>query len=88
MGFAAEVRSPASGISFELFTDQPGLQFYSGNIIPKNLSGKKGEEYGPRNGLYLEAQGFPDAPNHDKFPSTVLHPKEKCEITTMVNFQT
>ncbi len=88
VGFAAEVQSPASGISFELFTDQPGLQFYSGNLIPKNLSGKKGEEYGPRQGLCLEAQGFPDAPNQKNFPSAVLNPNEKYNTVTIVDFQT
>lgn len=63
---AATVFAPRTGIKLSVFTTQPGLQFYTGDCL--------GEPFEPRAGLCLEAQRFPDAPNHAGFPSTVLHP--------------
>jgi aldose 1-epimerase len=64
--FAASVYSPESGIRMKLHTDQPGVQFYSGNWL--------GDPFGPRAGLCLEFQDIPNEPNMKGFPSTLLRP--------------
>ena len=69
---AAEARSPVTGISLEVFTDLPGLQFYSGNGIAENVPGKDGAVYGPRYGFCLETQFYPNAVNEEAFASPVL----------------
>ena len=70
MGFrpAALVRSADSGIRMSVYTDRPCIQLYTGNYIPEGLAGKDGAVYHRRQGLALETQGFPDAPNHPSFP--------------------
>ncbi len=72
---AAVLHHPASGRVIELKTTEPGLQFYSGNGLDGTLKGK-GATYGPRSGVCLEPQYFPDSPNQPRFPSTILNPGE------------
>jgi len=82
---AAEVWAAGSGIHLTVFTDRPGVQFYTGNYIPAGLAGKGGAVYGPRQGLCLETQGFPDAPHHSAFPSVVL--RAGTEWTSRTKFE-
>lgn len=86
MKLAAEVYEPATGIDMKVITDQPGLQFYSGNFMDGIDVGKRGERHYYRSGIALEAQNFPDAPNHPNFPSSVLKPGEKYLQTTVYEF--
>jgi aldose 1-epimerase len=72
----ATVRDPKSGRKMELFSDQPGVQFYGGNFLGGSLTGKDGIAYGKRTGFCLETENFPDAPNQANFPSAVLRPGE------------
>ncbi|MDQ2066121.1 aldose epimerase family protein [Xinfangfangia sp. CPCC 101601] len=71
-----EARDPASGRGFRLWTNQPGVQLYTGGHFPEGLPGKGGALYGPRAGFALETQGWPDSPNRPDFPSTMLRPGE------------
>ena len=70
---AARLRHPLSGRVLELHTQEPGVQFYSGNFLDGSLSGK-GRTYAFRSGLCLEPQHFPDSPNQPGFPNTILRP--------------
>ncbi|MCA8973130.1 MAG: galactose mutarotase [Planctomycetes bacterium] len=76
MRHIATLRHVENGRGFELFSDQPGLQFYSGNFLNGNVGGigKGGAVYGYRSGLCLETQHFPDSVNHPHFPNTILEP--------------
>jgi aldose 1-epimerase len=87
MALAATVYEPQSGRFMEVFTDQPGVQFYVGNFLDGTLTGK-GQTYGKRAGLCLETQHFPDSPNQPEFPSTILHPGETYHSTTIYKFST
>lgn len=82
----AELYDPDSGRLMELLTDQPGLQFYSGNFLDGSLVGKKGQKYRFRTALCLEAQHFPDSPNKPNFPSVILRPGEEYGQTTIYRF--
>ena len=82
----AELFDPKSGRVMEILTDQPGLQFYSGNFLDGSIKGKKGIQYDYRTALCLEAQLFPDAPNHTNFPSATLKPGEEYKQTTIYKF--
>lgn len=73
---AARLYEPNSGRVLEIFTTEPGIQFYSGNFLDGSLIGKGGVAYEQYAGLCLEPQHFPDAPNHANFPSTTLCPGE------------
>lgn len=73
---AARVSEPNSGRVIELFSDQPGMQFYSGNFLDGSAKGKGGVAYQFRTAFCLEPQRFPDAPNQPSFPSAVLRPGE------------
>ncbi|MEE3459057.1 MAG: aldose epimerase family protein, partial [Candidatus Faecousia sp.] len=68
----ASVAADRSGLRMRVWTDRPGVQFYTGNYLPAGLRGKDGAVYGPRAALCLETQAWPDAPNHAGFPSIVL----------------
>lgn len=70
----ASARDPASGRGVEILTTQPGLQLYSGNMLDGTVVGRDGVAFRQSAGFALEAQGFPDAPNHPGFPSAVLRP--------------
>jgi aldose 1-epimerase len=85
MALAARVREPASGRVLELFTEEPGVQFYSGNFLDGSLSGK-GRGYAHRAGFCLEPQHFPDAPNQPGFPSTILRPGERYATESRFKF--
>jgi aldose 1-epimerase len=86
MAEAAEVYEPSSGRVLQVMTDQPGVQFYTGNFLDGSITGKGGKVYGHRSGLCLETQHFPDSPNHPKFPSTELKPGQKYHWVTIFRF--
>ena len=69
-------------------TDQPGIQFYSGNFLDGTLVGTSGRMYRQGDGFALETQHFPDSPNHANFPSTVLLPGQVYNTTTIYQFGT
>ena len=80
------VQDPASGRTLEVLTDQPGMQFYSGNYLSARMKGKNGQAYGPRCALALETQGWPDAMNHENFPSILLRPDGVYSHTCIYRF--
>lgn len=86
VSLAAEVYEPATGIVMKVWTDQPGMQFYSGNFMDGTDKGKYGEVHNFRTGIALETQHFPDSPNHEHFPSTVLRPGETYTQHTVYAF--
>ena len=88
LALAARVEEPSSGRVLEVLTDQPGVQFYTGNGLDGSIKGKGGQTYGRRSGLCLETQHFPDSPNEPKFPSTVLKPGQKFHSTTVYRVTT
>jgi aldose 1-epimerase len=81
----AKVVDPKTGRIHEVFTTEPGFQFYSGNFIG-NLQGKAGRRYGRRSGFCLETQHYPDSPNQPSFPTTVLKPGQRYQTTTVHKF--
>jgi aldose 1-epimerase len=83
---AARVKDPASGRTLSIATDQPGLQFYSGNFLDGTLVGTGGRVYRQGDGFALETQHFPDSPNHAGFPSTELKPGQVYQSTTVYQF--
>jgi len=85
---AAEVYEPNSGRVLRMLTDQPGVQFYTGNFFDGTLKGRGGVVYQRRAGLCLETQHFPDSPHHPEFPSTELRPGERFHTTTVFSFST
>ncbi|MEU1459216.1 aldose epimerase family protein [Streptomyces sp. NPDC005727] len=82
----ATLRDPRSGRTLRIATDQPGLQFYSGNFLDGTLTGTGGRTYRQGDALCLETQHFPDSPNHAAFPSTVLRPGQTYRTTTVHTF--
>ena len=84
----AEVCEPATGIRMKIRTDRPGLQFYAGQGMDGREVGKRGDRHALRTGIALETQNFPDAPNHDNFPSSVLRPGETYAQHTVYAFDT
>ncbi len=86
MKHAATLSEPKSGRKMEVWTTEPGLQFYSGNFLDGKLTGKKGDAYVKNDGLCLETQHYPDSPNHPEFPSTILEPGKKYTSTTVYKF--
>ncbi len=84
----AELYEPQSGRLMTVFTDQPGLQFYSGNFLDGTAIGKNGIAYRQRTGLCLEAQAFPDTPNKPQFPPVTLRPGQTYRQTTIYQFST
>ncbi|MGY5013497.1 aldose epimerase family protein [Streptomyces sp. 900105755] len=82
----ATLRDPRSGRTLKIATDQPGLQFYSGNFLDGTLTGTSGRTYRQGDGLCLETQHFPDSPNHASFPSTVLRPGQVYRTRTVHSF--
>ncbi len=85
---AARLYDPDSGREMEVWTTEPGIQFYSGNFLDSHFPGKDGAIYHFRYGLCLETQHFPDAPNQEDFLSTRLNPGETYESTTVYRFLT
>jgi aldose 1-epimerase len=84
---AARVTEPTSGRVLEIFSVEPGLQFYSGNFLDGTLEGK-GKVHNYRTGFCLEPQHFPDSPNQQDFPSTALLPHETYETRMVYRFST
>ncbi|HEY2805807.1 MAG TPA: aldose epimerase family protein [Gemmatimonadales bacterium] len=82
----ARVVEPASGRTLDVLSDQPGVQFYSGNFLDGTLRGKGGRVYQRRFGFCLETQHFPDSPNHPAFASTILRPGERFTSRTIFRF--
>jgi aldose 1-epimerase len=85
---AARLKDPRSGRVLEVLTEEPGIQFYSGNFLDGTLYGTSGRAYRQGDGLALETQHFPDSPNHANFPSTVLRPGDTYDTTTVYRFST
>jgi aldose 1-epimerase len=84
---AAQLFDPSSGRVLTIKTDQPGLQFYSGNFLDGTLYGTSHRQYRQGDGLALETQHFPDSPNEvGKFPSTELDPGQTYDTTTTYQF--
>lgn len=86
MTLAATLYAPENGRLMQVYTDQPGIQFYSGNFLDGRLTGKSGKPYLHRSGLCLETQHYPDSPNHPAFPSTILKPGEEYKSSTIYKF--
>jgi aldose 1-epimerase len=86
MILAARVYEPTSGRIMEVWTDQPGVQFYTGNYLNSTNIGKTGKPYAFRDGFCLETQHFPDSPNQKDFPSVVLEPGHTYRTTTVHKF--
>lgn len=88
---AATVYEPTSGRVMEVWTTEPGVQFYAGNFLDGSNIGKEGKAYKHRYGFCLETQHFPDSPNkqdNEKFPSVVLRPGKQFESQTIYRFTT
>jgi aldose 1-epimerase len=86
MRIAARVYDPESGRQMEVWTVEPGVQFYSGNFLDGTLAGKRGMVYGQHAGLCLETQHFPDSVNQPKFPSTIVRPGTTYHTETILKF--
>ena len=83
---AAHVLEPTSGRTLDVYTTQPGVQFYTGNFLDGSIHGKGGRVYAHRFGFCLETQHFPDSPNKPQFPSTILRPGEQYTSRTVFMF--
>lgn len=86
LALAARVVEPSTGRTLEIYTTEPGIQFYSGNFLDGTITGKGGRAYPFRSGLALETQHYPDSPNHPNFPTTILRPGEKYVSRTVFQF--
>jgi aldose 1-epimerase len=88
ISLAARVVEPTTGRVLEVWTTEPGVQFYTGNFLDGSAHGKGGVSYTRRSAFCLETQHFPDSPNHPEFPSVELNPGERYHTTTIYNFST
>ena len=86
MSLAARVYEQTSGRVMEIWTNEPGVQFYAGNFLDGTLTGKGGKVYQYRYGFCLETQHYPDSPNKPNFPSTTLRPGQTYKTTTIHKF--
>jgi aldose 1-epimerase len=86
LSLAARLMGPESGRVMEIFTTEPGIQFYGGGWLDGSIVGKGGKVYGPCHGLCLETQHYPNSPNQPGFPSTVLRPGETYRSRTVHRF--
>lgn len=86
LALAARVRDPESGRVMEIYTTEPGIQFYTGNFLDGSFAGKDGVVYEKNGAFCLETQHFPDSPNQPNFPSTILRPGETYRHTTKHKF--
>lgn len=82
----ADAKSNSSGIQMEVYSDQPGIQLYTGNFLDGSIVSKKKNKYEKNSGFCLETQHFPNSPNEDNFPTVVLNPGEKYDTTTVFKF--
>ena len=83
---AASVYEPTTGRVMQVWTTEPGVQFYTGNFLDGTLTGKSGKVYQKRYGLCLETQHYPDSPNHPQFPTTTLRKGATYKSTTIYRF--
>ncbi|GHT39552.1 aldose 1-epimerase [Bacteroidia bacterium] len=83
---AAKVTSPASGISLEVYTSEPGMQVYTGNFLDGTVTGKKGTVYNQRAAICLETQHFPDSPNHPEWATVLLEPGQTYRSECIFKF--
>jgi aldose 1-epimerase len=83
---AVRLSEKSSGRWMEIYTDQPGVQFYTGNFLDGSIQGKNGIVYRKYSGIVLETQHFPDSPNRPEFPTTILRPGEKYQSQTVYKF--
>jgi aldose 1-epimerase len=88
MTLDAVLHEPTTGRIMTMSSDQPGLQFYTGNFLDGTTYGVSGHQYRQGDGLCLESQHFPDSPNHPAFPSTRLNPGETFKSNTVHKFST
>lgn len=79
---------PETGRTMEVLTTEPGIQFYSGNFLDGSLEGPNGEKFLKHSALCLETQHYPDSPNQEHFPSTILDPEDTYQTTTVYKFGT
>jgi aldose 1-epimerase len=86
LSFAARAYEPISGRAMDVYTEEPGVQFYSGNFLDGTIQGKTGNIYGRHSGFCLETQHFPDSPNRPDFPSTILRPDHTYRTCTAYCF--
>ncbi|MBI2071856.1 MAG: galactose mutarotase [Gemmatimonadetes bacterium] len=86
IGHAAQVVEPSTGRTLDIYTTEPGLQFYSGNFLDGSITGKGGRVYRRRYGFCLETQHYPDSPNQARFPSTILRPGHEYRSRTVFVF--
>ncbi len=85
---AARLTSPASGITLEVYTNEPGIQVYSGNFLNGHVEGKGGVVYNRRAAVCLETQHYPDSPNKPEWPSVVLEPGQTYRSECIFRFST
>ena len=83
---AARLVSPESGISLEVYTNEPGIQVYTGNFLDGTQIGKKGIVYQQRAAVCLETQHYPDSPNKPEWPSVVLEPGQTYNSRVIYQF--
>lgn len=88
LALCARVYEPTSGRIMEIYTIEPGVQFYTGNFLDGSITGKAGKVYKKNYGFCLETQHFPDSPNKPDFPSVVLKPGDKYTTVTVHKFYT
>ena len=83
---AAELYSPATGIALDVYTNEPGIQVYSGNFLDGTVTGKNGQVYNQRAAICLETQHYPDSPNKPQWPTTRLNPGETYNSQCIYKF--
>ncbi len=86
LAFALKLSESTTGRVMEMYTTEPGMQVYTGNFMDGTVKGKTGKTYGFRSAIALEPQHFPDSPNQENFPSTVLKPGEKYFHKSVLKF--
>jgi len=87
ISLAAKITNPDNGISMEVYTNEPGLQFYGGNFLDGTDTGKHGKPIAYRESFCLETQHFPDSPNKPEFPTTLLQPGENYHSLCVYQFK-
>ena len=88
LAHAARVAEPTTGRTLDIYTTEPGVQFYTGNFLDGSAVGKHGHAYKFRYGIALETHHYPDSPNQPSFPSTILRPGETYRTRTVYRFGT
>jgi aldose 1-epimerase len=86
LGLMARVTEPTTGRAMEVWSTEPGVQFYTGNFLDGSITGKGGWVYQKRNGFCFEPQHYPDSPNHPQFPSAELKPGQTYQNTIIYKF--